>query len=183
MAGEVLALARSRPPTLGTGRLVCLDGPAGTGKTTLAAAIADRAGPDGCEVVHADDLYAGWSGLGEVAVQLDSLLPPLAEGRPGAYRRWDWHASAWAGTVTVAPSPLLLVEGVGSWAAAHAARVTVLVWLTAPVALRRDRVLARDGATVAPHLDAWSADEDAHHRAQGTEAHADLVVDAAAARD
>lgn len=129
-------------------------------------------------MVHGDDLYAGWSGLGEVAVQLDSLLLPLAEGRPGTYRRWDWHRSGWAGPVTVAPSPLLVVEGVGSWAAAHAERVTVLVWLTAPDGVRRKRVLARDGAGVAPYLDAWWADEDAHHRAQRTQAHVDLVVDA-----
>ncbi len=29
----------ARPPTLGVGRLVCVDGPAGSGKTTLAAAL------------------------------------------------------------------------------------------------------------------------------------------------
>lgn len=171
----MLALARSRPPTLGTGRLVCLDGPAGTGKTTLAAELAAASG---CPVVHADDLYAGWSGLAHVTTQLDSLLLPLAAGEPGTYRRWDWHASGWAGTVAVEPAPLLVVEGVGSWAAAHDALVTVLVWLTAPAAERRARVLARDGAAVAPHLDTWGVDEDAHHRAQGTRERADLVVGA-----
>ena len=36
----MLALAASRPPTLGAGRLVCVDGPAGSGKTTLARALA-----------------------------------------------------------------------------------------------------------------------------------------------
>ncbi|WP_299058126.1 4-amino-4-deoxy-L-arabinose transferase [uncultured Nocardioides sp.] len=172
----MLDLARSRPPTLGAGRLVCLDGPAGGGKTTLAAEIAALAGPAGCRVVHADDLYAGWSGLAHVGPQLDSLLLPLAAGGAGTYRRWDWHASDWAGTVTVEPTPLLVVEGVGSWAAAHSRLVTVLVWLTAPAAVRRARVLARDGAAVAPHLDAWAADEDAHHRTQGTRDSADLVL-------
>ena len=39
-AGAVLDLARSRPTSLGSGRLVCVDGPAGSGKTTLADAIA-----------------------------------------------------------------------------------------------------------------------------------------------
>ena len=39
-AAEVLSLARSRPPTLGSGRLICVDGPAGSGKTTLAEEVA-----------------------------------------------------------------------------------------------------------------------------------------------
>ena len=36
----VLDLARARPPTLGDTRLVSIDGPAGSGKTTLAATLA-----------------------------------------------------------------------------------------------------------------------------------------------
>ena len=51
-AGRRLATRSSRsvlaaPPTLGAGRLVCVDGPAGSGKTTLAAAL-DRALPRRC---------------------------------------------------------------------------------------------------------------------------------------
>ena len=59
-ADRVVALALARPPTLGDGRLVCVDGPAGSGKTTLAAGIAARTG---APVLHMDDLYPGWSGL------------------------------------------------------------------------------------------------------------------------
>ena len=40
VAGVVVDLALRRPPTLGDGRLVCIDGPAGSGKTTLAAEVA-----------------------------------------------------------------------------------------------------------------------------------------------
>ena len=114
----LLALALDRPPTLGSGRLVCLDGPAGSGKTTWAAGIADLA-PD-AQVVHMDDLYAGWSGLPEVDAQLDGLLLPLAEGRPGCYRRYDWLAGEFAEGVVVDPVPLLVLEGVGSGASRFA---------------------------------------------------------------
>ena len=79
-AAEVLELALSRSPTLGTGRLVCVDGPAGSGKTTLAEEVASLSG---APVIHMDDLFEGWDGLPHVNDQLDTLLPPLATGLAG----------------------------------------------------------------------------------------------------
>ncbi|MET0999022.1 MAG: 4-amino-4-deoxy-L-arabinose transferase, partial [Marmoricola sp.] len=128
---SVLRLALGREPTLGAGRLICIDGPAGSGKTTLAAAVSASA-IDDVHVVHMDDLFPGWSGLAEVDAQLADLLLPLAEDRPGAYRRYDWVAGEFAETVTVDPTPLLVIEGVGSGAARFAELVTVLVWVEAP---------------------------------------------------
>ena len=100
----------------GPGRLICVDGPAGSGKTTLAEELASLSG---APVIHMDDLFEGWDGLPRISDQLDTLLPPLAEGRPGSYRRWDWPGDAWAETVLVPPAPLLVLEGVGSGALAH----------------------------------------------------------------
>ena len=172
-ARRVLALVDARRATLGAGRLACLDGPAGSGKTTLAASL-ERLRP--CRVVHMDDLYEGWSGLASVDAQLASLLGPLAGGTPGHYRRWDWRASRWAEEVAVAPSPLLVLEGVGSGAPVAAALATVLVWVEAPYALRRGRALARDGDDFAPHWDAWEAAETEHFARHHTRERADLVL-------
>ncbi|MBJ7451459.1 MAG: uridine kinase, partial [Blastococcus sp.] len=47
-------------PRLGGTRLVCVDGPAGSGKTTFAGRLAAALGDD-AELVHMDDLYAGWT--------------------------------------------------------------------------------------------------------------------------
>src|SRR4051812_4977918 len=46
-------------PRCGAVRLVCVDGPAGSGKTTLAAGIEAELSLTGaaCTVVHLDDLY------------------------------------------------------------------------------------------------------------------------------
>jgi uridine kinase len=173
----VLELARSRPPTLGAGRLVCVDGPAGSGKTTLAAAIAARA--PGTRVVHMDDLFAGWDGLPEVDRQLAGLLRPLATGAPGSYRRYDWLAGRFAETVTVEPVPLLVVEGVGSGSRVVADLVTALVWVHAPYEVRLRRGLERDGDAFAPHWEAWALAEEEHFAREGTRERADLVVDGA----
>lgn len=176
----VLALARERRPTLGETRLVSIDGPAGSGKSTLAACVA--ALDPGAQVVHMDDLYDGWTGLDTVARQLSTLVRPLRLGRPGFYRRYDWHRGEFVETVDVEPAPLLVLEGVGSGRAELATMITVLVWVTAPRSLRRERGLARDGEAFAPQWDGWMRQEDAHFATQRTAERADVVVDGTGAR-
>ena len=170
----MLALARSRPATLGTGRLLCVDGPSGAGKTTLALALARL--DAGVRVVHMDALYDGWGGLPRVEAQLATLLAPLAEGRRGRYRRYDWHAGAYAEEVTVPPSPLLVLEGVGSYSPAFDSLVTLLVWVEAPEAERLGRALDRDGAAYEPELRRWALEEKAHFARTGARERAGLVV-------
>lgn len=162
------------PETLGPGRLLCIDGPSGAGKTTLAAAVA-RLAPE-ARVVHMDALYDGWDGLPRVDQQLATLLTPLAGGRPGTYRRYDWHAGHYAETVTVDPRPLLVLEGVGSWSPAYASLVTLVVWVDAPVTQRLTRAVARDGVELEDRLRTWAREEEAHFARTGAWERADVVV-------
>ncbi len=175
-ARSVLAEVRRRPTTLGSGRLLCLDGPSGAGKTTLATAVSRLERES--RVVHMDALYDGWDGLATVGTQLGTLLGPLAHDEPGRYRRYDWAAGAYAGTLRVPPRPLLVLEGVGAWSPAYADLVTLLVWVEAPADVRLARAVARDGADAEPHLRRWAASERAHLDRLGTRQHADLVVTA-----
>jgi uridine kinase len=174
-AARVLDLVRSRPATLGRGRLVSIDGPAGAGKTTLAEEISALA--PGALVVHMDDLYEGWNGLPEVSRQLAGLLRPLAERLPGSYRRYDWAAGAWAETVTVQPTDLLVLEGVGSGCRTQDDLIGVLVWVEAPYEQRMRRGIERDGEAFAPHWQAWAEAEELLFARHRTRQRADLVVD------
>ena len=173
-AALVLERVRARPPTLGSGRLLCIDGPSGSGKTTLATEIA-RLAPE-ARVVHMDALYDGWDGLPRVDEQLGTLLTPLGAGRPGSYRRYDWHAARYAETVTVDPGPLLVVEGVGSWSPAYADLVTLLVWLDAPSDERLARALSRDGAALEDRLRVWARAEAEHFARTRAKGRADLLL-------
>lgn len=175
VAGLLLELARSHPPTLGDARLVAIDGPGGSGKTTLAAALAVL--EPASRLVHMDDLYDGWHGLARVIDQVDSLVLPLAAGKVGSYRRYDWNEGRYAETVTVEPSPLLILEGVGSGSRAHAAHVTTLAWVWAPAELRLDRGIARDGSDLQAQWHSWMRDEDELHAREDTAARADIIVD------
>lgn len=167
-ASRVLDLTRSRPPTIGTGRLICVDGPAGSGKTTLAATL-------GAPVIHMDELFEGWSGLGTVDAHLDTLLRPHVSGHSGSYRRYDWLAGEYAETVVVPPADLLVLEGVGSGSLTVADLVTVLVWIEAPHDVRMARGIARDGDAFAPHWEMWAAEETEHFVQNRTRERADLL--------
>ena len=180
VARVVLDLAGTRPPTLGSGRLVCIDGPGGSGKSTLADALVSLE-PTG-RIVHMDDLYAGWTGLRHVSDQLGRLLLPLAEDEPGSYRRYDWHAKEFAETVTVDPGPLLVLEGVASAAAAYAHLSTVVVWVEVPAELRLQRGLERDGEALRGQWLQWMAEEDRLFAAEATAQRADVVVDGTGTR-
>ena len=176
LAGRV----RAAPPRLGDTRLVCVDGPAGSGKTTFAARLADAIGPD-TGVVHMDDVYAGWTLTGAVARLTAGVLRPLAAGRPGVLHRYDWTAARFSPEPTaVPPAPVLVIEGCGSSPRLFDAWTTLRIWVEAPVALRLARGLARDGAVLEPHWRAWQETEAAEFAREDTRARADLRVDGTA---
>ena len=62
--------------------VVLIDGRSGAGKTTLANTLICHHAD--WQLVHADDLYPGWSGLSAVW----DLRDLVARRR---YRRWDWY--------------------------------------------------------------------------------------------
>ncbi len=174
---DLVARARAAPARCGAVRVLCVDGPAGSGKTTLAEALAAAAG--GAPVVHLDDCYEGWSQpLGEplTARLRDWLLDPWARGDAGRHPRYDWAAGRFGGWVEVPATPLVVLEGCGSAAAGVRERAALVVWVEADEGVRLARGLARDGAALQAHWVAWQAAEAAHFAADGTRAAADVVV-------
>ncbi|MDX6371161.1 MAG: hypothetical protein QOD98_149 [Nocardioidaceae bacterium] len=174
VATLILSLASARPATLGDGRLVCVDGPAGSGKTTLGAELAGRTG---AQLIHGDDLMEGWRGLDAVGRQLAAMVEPLAEGREGSYEHFDWQHHRYDRRVPVPPAAWLVVEGVGSGAAAIAAYVTVLVWIEVDYEVRLGRGMSRDGEEVREHWLTFMDDEQELFARERIRERADVVVD------
>jgi para-aminobenzoate synthetase len=105
------------------------------------------------------------------------VLEPLAAGRAARVPRYDWAARQWAEPAALEPPEVLIVEGVGAGARRAAAFESLLVWLDAPTAVRKQRALARDGETFTPYWDMWAAQEDAMLARERTPQRADLVID------
>lgn len=169
-------------PLLGPVRLICVDGPAGSGKTTLAARLVGALGDRGVSAgaVHMDDVYDGWTGLeGSCWRRLSAqVLEPLRRGRAGRLQRYDWGRAAFADWVDVPVPDVLVLEGCGAARRAADAVATLRVWVEAPDDLRLARGLARDGAAARAHWDAWMRDEAAHYAREGTRGRADVRLDA-----
>ncbi len=176
IADDVLALALGRPPALGAGRLICLDGPSGSGKSALAREIAAMTT---ATIVPTDDLCPGWDGIPALGAVIADLLRPLAQDRAGTYPRYNWITGRTAETVVVEPCPLLVLEGVGAGGRAWSDRTAVLVWLDAPEDVRRERAIARDGEYFREHWDAWAQAERTFFADQDVQARADLTFETA----
>jgi hypothetical protein len=176
------SLAGARDPRLGRVRLVCVDGPAGSGKSTFAAALGAHLDSTGvrAEVVHLDDLYAGWSGLdGDLWPRLSAqVLEPLRRGWPGRFQRYDWSAAAFGGWVDVPVPGVLVLEGCGAGRRAAAPDAVLTVWVEAPPELRLRRGIERDGEELRPQWTAWTVAEAEHFAREGTRGRADLRIDA-----
>ncbi|MGB7980297.1 MAG: hypothetical protein WCF36_05850 [Candidatus Nanopelagicales bacterium] len=170
--------ALAADPRCGATRLVCIDGPAGSGKTTMAAALAGACA--GAPVVHMDDLYEGWGQqLGDpLADRIEAwLLVGWRDGLPGMHPRYDWVAGRFGQWMSVPPAPVVILEGCASASARVRERASLVVWVQAPADLALQRGLARDGDAMAEHWRAWQAHEAAHFAADGTRAAADVRVD------
>ena len=158
---------------------ICIDGPSGAGKTTLARDVAaDLAAP----TVHMDDLYPGWDGLraGTHRAQ-EWIVGPLTEGLPARYRRWDWVADRYAEWVQLPSSEVVVLEGCGSGALPAGKAASVLVWVEAEESVRKARGLARD-AGYGPFWERWAVQERRLYDADRTWERADLFLDTTTAR-
>ena len=180
---DLAAHIRRRPPRLGLVRLVAVDGPSGAGKTSFAAALAAHLG---APVVHTDDLLDGWDDQFTFWQRLEQqVLGPLRRGESGAYQRYDWARGRFEGpAVLIRPVPVVLLEGVSAARRGIRAELSYAVFVDAPAELRLTRAIERDGddsVAYRKYLERWRDAEERHFARDATAAHADLIVDGAAA--
>lgn len=156
-------------------RLVCIDGPAGSGKTTLAAKLGAVL-PS--QVIHMDDLYEGWTGMEAGIERLHEwILVPLSQGRPGRFQRYDWALGAYAERHSVPSADFLVVEGCGSAALGVEKFAPFKIWVEAPDDARLARGLARDGADMEEHWKRFMASERVHFERNRTRERAQVRID------
>jgi uridine kinase len=166
---------RDAPARAGECRILAVDGPSGAGKSSLAAAVAAELG---AQIVPLDDLIPGWGGLraGPELARRD-VVEPIAAGRDGSYRRYDWVRGEYAEWHPVPRAEHLVIEGCGAGARDLAAYLSLLVWVDADIELRFERGMARDGETFRPHWTAWERESQAFFAQERIRERADVLVD------
>lgn len=141
--------------------LIAVDGRSGAGKSTLALELTTRLRRHRTVTLfHLEDLYPGWEGLAAgIDAYASNILPRLAAGQPATWRPWDWAAGTPGAETTTEPAEVIVVEGVGVASAAALPHLDAVLWVEEEDDVRRQRAIARDGATYEPFWNTWAGQE------------------------
>jgi uridine kinase len=193
---ELAAAALVSTARCGRTRVILIDGPAGSGKTTLANRLAVAWGgaasggagtydphnptPDGApvQILHSDDMYEGWDGLRTLdQVLVGQVLEPLSRGGAGGFAMWDWLRDERTHVIGVPQRMYLVIEGVGVAQRAARTYASLVIYVDAPWPERLARGVARDGESMRAQWEVWQCAEEEFLNAEGTLQASDIVVD------
>ncbi|WP_052868229.1 uridine kinase family protein [Streptomyces niger] len=201
--GALAARLRALPPSCGPVRLVAVDGHAGSGKSTFAGRLAATLGEAAAAgtgagvraeeaaatgsprsggpatavpVVHLDDLATheelfAWDGR-----LREQVIEPFSAGRSARYGVYDWVERRFARERTLAPAPIVLLEGVGAGRRALRPHLACLLWMELAEDTAWSRGRRRDGPQQAAFWDGWIPAERAHFAVDPSRPYADLLV-------
>jgi uridine kinase len=153
--------------------VITIDGPAGSGKTTLAKELSSVL--DSCYTIHMDDLYEGWDSTLNLKLtdKLKTILSCLMNENRIRFTPFDWLESKFGSQVDVAAPKYLMIEGVGSGQIAIRDFVSLSLWIEVFPDLGLERVIKRDGPSVAEFMPAFIVAQNAHFEKEDTRKSAD----------
>ena len=181
---ELLSAALAQRPAQPL--VLALDGRCGSGKTTMAAALAEQF-PDSI-VLHTDDFYLppadrvpGWEHIPCANMDLtrlrDEVLRPAKAGKPVPYRAYCCREGTYRPAQLLPAQPLVILEGSYSHHPLLTDCETLRVFVTCSQAEQTRRLRAREGARYANFAARWIPLEEGYFAQYGIEERADFVVD------
>lgn len=175
-------LAAKRPAFL------AIDGRCGSGKTTLAAALAAEMAGVPCQIIHMDDFYLppsdrveNWLEIPAANMDLarleSELLRPLRAGQPGVYRPYSCRTASYGPAATLRPEGLVVIEG--SYALHERLRplYDLRVFVSCTPTVQRTRLQQREGDRWPAFAERWIPLEEGYFAAQDPAASCDLLLD------
>ncbi|MFD5426496.1 uridine kinase [Streptomyces sp. NPDC127084] len=172
--GRAASGLRALEPSCGPVRLVAVDGHAGSGKSTFTVLLAEALGD--APVLHLDDIAThdelfSWTGR-----FLAQVVEPLSRGHSALYRPYDWSLRRFGTPRTLAPAPVVLIEGVGAGRRALRPHLARLLWMDRGPEESWARGRDRDGPGLSEFWDAWTVAESRHFTDDPSRPFADTVV-------
>ena len=161
--------------SLQPGEVIAIDGPAGSGKTTLA----DQLSKDlaNVEIIHMDDLYQGWSDAFSAKLSasvIDQVLTPISQGVDFNYEIYDWKSNKFYKSKLVPKGKFYILDGVGSGQLQFRDYLSKIIWLNIADEVGLTRVLNRDGAEILSPMQEFQRAQKLHFARDLTENAADF---------
>jgi uridine kinase len=161
-------------------KTISIDGPAGSGKTTLARRICESFSKGTVVTIHMDDLYNGWEDA--LTIQLSrtltqQILTPISQGKSFSYRKYDWLKGGFGNFISVPLPSLLILEGVGSGQKVTRKFTDEALWIEVGSEVGLQRVLNRDGNYLETEMRLWQLREQEHFKIENTRDCATIRID------
>jgi uridine kinase len=143
--------------------IIAIDGPAGAGKTTLAEHLSAALSLKyKCATIHMDDLYHGWDTPFDHHFT-DALIAATSShtsSKRYSLAHFDWGKSEYGLAIDMPQAELLILEGVGASHSLIRPFLTVSIWIDIEPSQGLQRVLLRDGETIASQMQNWLREQD-----------------------
>ena len=162
----------------GQTKIIVIDGPAGSGKTTLAKSLSGLL--EYCPIIHMDEIYEGWENALSPKTFKDLvewIINPLLENNSIEYIKYDWNLEQRIEKVVINNSKVVTIEGVGSSSFEISKHASLKLWIEVNKETGINRVLTRDGLQIQEQMKTWQSQESKFFIENNSKENSDIWID------
>jgi uridine kinase len=162
----------------GQTKIIVIDGPAGSGKTTLAKSLSRLL--KNCPIIHMDEIYDGWENALSPKTSQDLVewvINPLLESRSIEFVKYDWYLEKRIEKVVINLPKVLIIEGVGSSSFEISKHASLKLWIEVNKETGINRVLTRDGQQIQEQMKKWQSQESKFFIENNSKENSDIWID------
>ena len=162
----------------GQTKIVVIDGPAGSGKTTLAKSLSGLL--ENCPIIHMDEIYDGWENALSPKTSQDLVewvINPLLESKSIEFVKYDWYLEKRIEKVVINLPKVLIIEGVGSSSFEISKHASLKLWIEVNKETGINRVLTRDGQQIQEQMKKWQSQESKFFIENNSKENSDIWID------
>jgi uridine kinase len=162
----------------GQTKIIVIDGPAGSGKTTLAKSLSGLL--KNYPIIHMDEIYDGWENALSPKTSQDLvewIINPLLESKSIEFVEYDWFLEKRIEKVVINLPKVLIIEGVGSSSFEISKHASLKLWIEVNKETGINRVLTRDGQQIQEQMKKWQSQESKFFIENNSKENSDIWID------